>query len=93
MQFSTNLCIPNGDLIFEVDESIHFEKHKFIINLNPFQLSYALNDVDMCVINSLNLLSIERIRNNNEFYDTDTTAFAPKDSDMFYEKEWKGITE
>ncbi len=33
ISFSTNLCIPNGDLVFDMDESIHFEKHKFIIHL------------------------------------------------------------
>jgi hypothetical protein len=91
--FSTNICIPDGDLVFEIDESIHFEKHRFIININPFIMNYSVNDIEMCVINDLGLLSIERLRDVSNAYATDSTCFVGQDEDLFTEKEWKTMKE
>jgi hypothetical protein len=77
--FSTNLCIPDGDLVFEINESIHFEKHSFSINIDPFIMNYAVNDIEMCVINDLGLLSIERLRDANKAFASDSTCFAGED--------------
>ena len=52
-----------------------------------------MNDIDFCTINSLNLLSIERTREENKRYETDSTVFAADGTDLFMEKEWKGMLE
>jgi hypothetical protein len=56
-------------------------------------MSYSLNDTQYCTINSLDLFSIERTRKSNVKLDSDTTVFASDDSDLFVEKEWKGMLE
>jgi hypothetical protein len=60
VHFETRLCIPLGELETDVDSSIHIESHTFNISLSPFVLTYIFNDKVMSVINSKNLLSIER---------------------------------
>lgn len=78
-------------MVFEVDESIHFEKHKFIIDVSPFRIKYLNNELEICDINSLGLLSIERTRKTNQQFDTDSTTYAAEDADLFMEKDWKDI--
>ena len=85
--------MPYGDLFNDTDESIHLERHTFLIDCEPFKLTYSLNDLTFCTLNSLNLLSIERTRTENIKFPTDSTIFSPDDANMFIEKEWKGMLE
>ena len=77
--------MPQGDLVFDVNESIHFEKHKIYIETHSFKLIYFLNGVQMLRINDLNLLSIERQRTLNDKLSTDSTFFAEDGEDLFME--------
>ena len=90
---TTRLCLPHGDLISDTDESIHFEKHKFVLDIDPFVIEYYLNDSLICSINSLGLLSIERQRKENLPYESDTTSFSEVGADLFTEKVWKEMLE
>ena len=63
VSFETKLSIPHGDLISDVNQSLHFEKHAFYIQLEQFRLSYSLNGNLMLILNDLDLLSIETLRN------------------------------
>ena len=87
--------MPYGDLFNDTDESIHLERHTFVLSCEPFTLTYSLNDVVFCTLNSLNLFSIERTRTRTENckYTTDATTFATDGTDLFIEKEWKGMLE
>ena len=85
--------MPYGDLFNDTDESIHLETHTFVLSYKPFTLTYSLNDVVFCTLNSLNLFSIERTRTLNRKFTTDATTFAADDTNLFIEKEWKGMLE
>lgn len=76
VSLSTRLCLPYGDLFNDTDESIHLERHSFLMTCEPFTLTYSVNDVAFATINSLNLLSIERTRTDNAKYPSDATIFA-----------------
>jgi hypothetical protein len=49
-------------------------------------MTYYLNEVMVCTLNTLGLLSIERTRKTNHKNDHDATAFAQEGSDLFSEK-------
>ena len=85
--------MPYGDLFNDTDESIHLERHTFVLTYQPLTLTYSLNDVVFCTLNTLNLFSIERTRTENSKYSTDATTYSADGADLFIEKEWKGLLE
>ena len=56
-------------------------------------MSYSLNGNQGIVINNLDLMSIERRREEKQRFKTDSTIFSERDEDLFQETEWKGIIE
>ena len=52
-----------------------------------------MNDVVFCTLNTLDLFSIERTRKENRKYTTDATTYAADGTELFIEKEWKGMLE
>ena len=56
-------------------------------------MEYSLNGQIQSIINSLNLLSIERTRTTNQRYDSDSTIFADESDNLFQEKPWKDLLE
>mmetsp|Transcript_43127 Transcript_43127/g.41463 ORF Transcript_43127/g.41463 Transcript_43127/m.41463 type:complete len:92 (+) Transcript_43127:483-758(+) len=72
---------------------MHNEEHLFHINFTPFFCNYKLNGELMCEINSKNLLSLERKRDSNTKFPSDSTFFAQENENLFVEQEWKGLLE